>query len=152
MIKSRNPKAKRVHAILCAVEKDCVSSIYSVAQGTRNTDLPAPTGSEFQSSPTKITGTFLTSTGDYRFLEGVFDGEKIRLSTFDGSHAYLVIADFNPQNKVPRISNGVFYSGLNNKEFWNASFNPKAALPDAEKLTFLKSAKKFAISPLKNTI
>lgn len=93
---------------------------------------------KFQSSPTKITGTFLTSTGDYRFLEGVFDGEKIRLSTFDGSHAYLVIADFNPQNKVPRISNGVFYSGLNNKEFWNASFNPKAALPDAEKLTFLK--------------
>ena len=91
---------------------------------------------KFQSSPTKITGTFLTSTGDYRFLEGVFDGEKIRLSTFDGSHAYLVIADFNPQNN--RISNGVFYSGLNNKEFWNASFNPKAALPDAEKLTFLK--------------
>ncbi len=91
---------------------------------------------KFQSTPTKITGTFLTSTGDYRFLEGVFDGEKIRLSTFDGSHAYLVIADFNPQNNM--ISNGIFYSGLNNKEFWNASFNPKAALPDAEKLTFLK--------------
>ena len=91
---------------------------------------------KFQSAQSKITGTFLTSTGDYRFLEGVFDGEKIRLSTFDGSHAYLVIADFNPQNN--RISNGVFYSGLNNKEFWNASFNPKAALPDAEKLTFLK--------------
>ena len=91
---------------------------------------------KFQSAQSKITGTFLTSTGDYRFLEGVFDGEKIRLSTFDGSHAYLVIADFNPQNN--RINNGVFYSGLNNKEFWNASFNPKAALPDAEKLTFLK--------------
>lgn len=91
---------------------------------------------KFQSAPTKITGTFLTSTGDYRFLEGVFDGYKIRLSTFDGSHAYLVIADFNPQNNM--ISNGIFYSGLNNKEFWNATFNPKAALPDAEKLTFLK--------------
>lgn len=106
---------------------------------------------KFQSSPTKITGTFLTSTGDYRFLEGVFDGEKIRLSTFDGSHAYLVIADFNPQNN--RISNGVFYSGLNNKEFWNASFNPKAALPDAEKLTFLKQgfeSIKFEFSDLDN--
>ena len=91
---------------------------------------------KFQSAQSKITGTFLTSTGDYRFLEGVFDGEKIRLSTFDGSHAYLVIADFNPQNN--RISNGVFYSGLNSKEFWKATFNPKAALPDAEKLTFLK--------------
>ena len=90
---------------------------------------------KFQSTQTNITGTFLTSTGDYRFLEGVFDGEKIRLSTFDGSHAYLVIADFNPQNN--RISNGVFYSGLSNKEFWKASFNPKASLPDAEKLTFL---------------
>ena len=106
---------------------------------------------KFQSSPTKITGTFLTSTGDYRFLEGVFDGEKIRLSTFDGSHAYLVIADFNPQNN--RISNGVFYSGLNNKEFWNASFNPKAALPDAEKLTFLKQgfeSVKFEFPDLEN--
>lgn len=90
---------------------------------------------KFQSTQTNITGTFLTSTGDYRFLEGVFDGEKIRLSTFDGSHAYLVIADFNPQNNS--ISNGVFYSGLSNKEFWKASFNPKAFLPDAEKLTFL---------------
>jgi len=90
---------------------------------------------KFQSTQTNITGTFLTSTGDYRFLEGVFDGEKIRLSTFDGSHAYLVIADFNPQNN--RISNGVFYSGLSNKEFWKANFNPKASLPDAEKLTFL---------------
>ena len=90
---------------------------------------------KFQSTQTNITGTFLTSTGDYRFLEGVFDGEKIRLSTFDGSHAYLVLADFNPQNNS--ISNGVFYSGLSNKEFWKASFNPKAFLPDAEKLTFL---------------
>ena len=90
---------------------------------------------KFQSTQTNITGTFLTSTGDYRFLEGVFDGEKIRLSTFDGSHAYLVIADFNPQNN--RFSNGVFYSGLSNKEFWKATFNPKASLPDAEKLTFL---------------
>jgi peroxiredoxin len=90
---------------------------------------------KFQSTQTNITGTFLTSTGDYRFLEGVFDGEKIRLSTFDGSHAYLVIADFNPQNNI--ISNGVFYSGLSNKEFWKADFNPKASLPDAEKLTFL---------------
>jgi peroxiredoxin len=91
---------------------------------------------KFQSTQKNITGTFLTSTGDYRFLEGVFDGEKIRLSTFDGSHAYLVIADFNPQNNS--ISNGVFYAGLSNKEFWKADFNPKASLPDAEKLTFLK--------------
>ncbi|NNM34385.1 MAG: hypothetical protein HKO53_15010, partial [Gemmatimonadetes bacterium] len=37
----------------------------------------------------EVRGTFLTSTGDYRFLAGeVVDGE-LRLSVFDGAHAFL---------------------------------------------------------------
>lgn len=36
-----------------------------------------------------VTGTFLTTTGDYRYLEGTFDGERLRLSCFDGAHAFL---------------------------------------------------------------
>jgi hypothetical protein len=39
-----------------------------------------------------VTGTFLTPTGDYRYLEGnVVDG-VLHLSTFDGNHAYLFTA------------------------------------------------------------
>ena len=36
-----------------------------------------------------VTGTFLTPTGDYRFLEGSYEEGLLRLSTFDGAHAFL---------------------------------------------------------------
>lgn len=36
-----------------------------------------------------LVGTFLTSTGDYRYLAGNRDGDRIRLSCFDGAHAFL---------------------------------------------------------------
>ena len=35
------------------------------------------------------TGTFLTTTGDYRYLAGHVDGRMLRLSCFDGAHAFL---------------------------------------------------------------
>lgn len=91
---------------------------------------------QFNCSINNVTGTFLTTTGDYRFLEGIYKGGKIKLSTFDGSHAYLVLADFDP--KTNTISNGIFYAGLTGKENWSGILNPEAELPDAEKLTFLK--------------
>lgn len=91
---------------------------------------------QFNCSANKVTGTFLTTTGDYRFLEGIYNEGKIKLSTFDGSHAYLVLADFD--SNTNKISNGIFYAGLTGKENWSGKINPKAELPDAEKLTFLK--------------
>lgn len=39
-----------------------------------------------------ITGTFLTPTGDKRFLEGRVDGAELRVSGFDGGQALLVHA------------------------------------------------------------
>lgn len=39
-----------------------------------------------------VKGTFRTTTGDYRFLEGVVDGDSLKLSTFDGAHAFLFTA------------------------------------------------------------
>lgn len=40
-----------------------------------------------------VTGTFVTSTGDYRFLEGVVDGNVMKLSCFDGSFSFLFEAN-----------------------------------------------------------
>ena len=37
----------------------------------------------------KVTGTIRTTTGDYRYLEGVVDGTTLKLSTFDMGHAFL---------------------------------------------------------------
>ena len=36
-----------------------------------------------------VNGTFLTETGDYRYLSGTRSGNKFELSCFDGSHAFV---------------------------------------------------------------
>lgn len=90
---------------------------------------------EFRQSGSIITGTFLTTTGDYRFLEGVVDGDSLRLSTFDGGHAYYFTAKIESSDK---ISGGSFYSGATSKESWIAERNEDAVLPDEFSLTTLK--------------
>jgi hypothetical protein len=35
---------------------------------------------EFKQQVAKVTGTFLTTTGDYRFLEGTVSGDQLYLS------------------------------------------------------------------------
>ncbi len=90
---------------------------------------------EFTQDSAKVTGTFLTTTGDYRYLEGTLSGNKLFLSTFDGSHAFLFTGIVN--NNV--IKNGKFYSGLSSVDNWAAKKDPQAMLPDAYSLTSLKS-------------
>ncbi len=91
---------------------------------------------EFKIVKDKVYGTFLSTTGDYRYLEGKTEGNKLYLSTFDGSHAYLFVAELSSDKK--KLVNGVFYSGWNSKEIWSATKNSSAKLPDTDKLTFLK--------------
>jgi thiol-disulfide isomerase/thioredoxin len=88
-----------------------------------------------------IRGTFLTTTGDYRYLAGnaVFADKKwhIRLSTFDGSHAFLFDAPLEAPGATKSLK-GDFYSGKTGHETWTATLDPKAKLPDADTLTYLK--------------
>lgn len=81
-----------------------------------------------------LTGTFLTTTGDYRFLEGYVEDNTLKMSAFDGSHAFLFTANIAGN----KIVNGHFWAGSTGHETWTATANPNAALPDAESLTFLK--------------
>ena len=80
-----------------------------------------------------IEGTFRTTTGDYRYLEGVVDGDSLKLSTFDGAHAFLFTARINKDSLE-----GIFYSGNHSKEKFIAKRNEAFELPDANSLTFLK--------------
>lgn len=82
----------------------------------------------------KITGTFLTETGDYRFLEGVLDEERLSLSCFDGAHAFLFDGLVNNDS----ITSGMFYSGNHYKEPWVAVRNNSYELTDPNTLTYLK--------------
>jgi len=81
-----------------------------------------------------LTGTFLTETGDYRYLEGMRVGTKMYLSCFDGIHAYLFIAEFSGDHIT-----GKFYSGANWQETWTAKRNPDFELRDAEEISFVKN-------------
>ncbi|MEO8796114.1 MAG: TlpA disulfide reductase family protein [Daejeonella sp.] len=107
-------------------------SVTFVNQDTKDTTVAV---GEFEQNGTNITGTFLTTTGDYRFLEGRISNDKIYLSTFDGSHAYLFTATLQGENN---IVNGSFYSGLSSVENWTAKRDENAILPDAYTLTALK--------------
>ncbi|MES2810711.1 MAG: TlpA disulfide reductase family protein [Bacteroidota bacterium] len=90
---------------------------------------------EFKQTGSKLTGTFLSSTGDYRYLEGVVSGNKLYMSAFDGGNNYLFTATIASNNK---IVNGKFYAGLTSVKDWSAEKNARATLPDAYSLTALK--------------
>ncbi|WP_250419021.1 MULTISPECIES: peroxiredoxin family protein [Pontibacter] len=88
----------------------------------------------FEQDGNNITGTFLTETGDYRYLDGQVDGDQLSVSTFDGNHAYLFTAKPTDANTLK----GDFYAGMNGYESWTAKRNDNAALANADSLTFLK--------------
>jgi thiol-disulfide isomerase/thioredoxin len=90
---------------------------------------------EFSQENGRVFGTFLTSTGDYRFLEGTVSDNKLYLSCFDGSHAYLFTGKLMNDST---ISEGKFYSGLSSIETWTANKDDNAILPDAYSITDLK--------------
>lgn len=85
-----------------------------------------PAIGEWQQKGNTLRGTFLTPTGDYRYLSGEVDGDSIRLGTFDGSHAYLFTAHIGNANTV---DGGMYYSGARGIESWTAVRNDTAILP-----------------------
>ncbi|SNC66781.1 Peroxiredoxin [Hymenobacter gelipurpurascens] len=92
-----------------------------------------------------ITGTFLTTTGDYRYLAGNLvtkaDGEHVLLSTFDGSHGFLFDGKLDKPGNINSIK-GDFYSGKSGHETWTATLDSNAKLPDANALTGMKPGQK----------
>ncbi len=92
-----------------------------------------PSVGVFKQNGSTLKGTFLTPTGDYRYLDGVVSGNEMKLSTYDGNHAFLFIA-----TKTGDSLRGDYYSGKAHHETFVAIKNENAALPDLESLTFLK--------------
>ena len=87
----------------------------------------------FNQDGNNVTGTFRTTTGDYRYLEGAIDGNEFKLSTFDGSHAFLFIG-----TTTDNTLKGMFYSGSHFKEPFVAKRNETYELTHADSLTVLK--------------
>lgn len=81
---------------------------------------------EFVQKGNKLTGTFLNSTGDYRYLQGIVSSDSLFLSGFDGGHAFLFTAKIKNNTT---IAGGNFYSGASYKETWTAVKDAKAKVP-----------------------
>ncbi len=88
----------------------------------------------FQQQGEALTGTFMTPTGDYRFLEGNVRDSTFYLSTFDGNYSYLFRGFVQRDGSIT----GEFYSGKTWYETWVAKRDENATLPDADSMTYLK--------------
>ncbi len=75
----------------------------------------------------RVLGTVETPLGDWRHLEGSLDGARLRLSVFDGAHAFLLDARRDDNGTL----RGGFWSGDAWHEAWTAQRDDEATLPDA---------------------
>lgn len=92
----------------------------------------------FKKQDDLIMGTFLTETGDYRYLEGYTTNNKVSLFTFDGNHAFI----FNATAQNDSLK-GEFLSGKSYRSTFTSYKDSEAKLPDANELTFLKEGYEF---------
>jgi len=97
----------------------------------------------FEVKETKVTGTFLTETGDYRFLEGNINGNEFALSSFNGSWAFYFTGT------ITRDSiKGKYYSGVSFSTDWIASKNEQVKLREQEELTYVINNSDFNFTEL----
>lgn len=88
----------------------------------------------FRQNGNNATGTFLTTTGDYRYLEGNVVEDSLFLSCFDGSHVFLFKARIDGDKIY-----GDFWSGTHWQENWTGERDENFELPDPNAVTYLKS-------------
>ena len=108
--------------------------------GVEGDDIDKPNAiGVFEQDGNKITGTFMTETGDYRYLEGCVTEGGFSLNTFDGAHAFRFdvsdadLAGFEGKKGI----SGTFYSGKHYQEKWFAVRNDSVSLRSPEELTYL---------------
>ena len=75
----------------------------------------------------RMAGTFLTTTGDYRYLAGYLSEDKLTLSCFDGAHAFL----FHIRSDGDKKITGDFWSSDSWHDTFKGTLDPEVELPDA---------------------
>ncbi|MDP4807458.1 MAG: TlpA family protein disulfide reductase [Crocinitomicaceae bacterium] len=80
-----------------------------------------------------VYGSFLSETGDYRYLHGYVANGKLHLQTYTGYWAFVVEADLNGSNEMT----GVFYSGGKSSSPFKAIKDETVQLRDEAELTYL---------------
>jgi thiol-disulfide isomerase/thioredoxin len=104
-------------------------------------NIKSPAVATFSQKDKFFTGSILTSTGDYRYLEGQIRGHSFEAASFDGVYNYIFRGNVsNGQMKASLLSNSITHM--------SGKLNPKAHLPDAFAQTEL-SELKFILPDLK---
>jgi peroxiredoxin len=93
---------------------------------------------QFNQKDNIINGTFLTESGDHRYLEGVLTGDSMKLSVFDGFFCRLYLAKVKGDTLE-----GMFYSGTTHKAPFKAVRNEKIKLRDAATLSHFEGKPAF---------
>jgi thiol-disulfide isomerase/thioredoxin len=124
---------------------DCLSAAGRWAAVFRSTTNPTDTTfrvGEFKQVGTQVTGTFLDAGGDLRYLEGNVNGDTLKLSCFDGTHAYF----FTGICSNDSLHDGHYYAGLTAHETWTAHRDAKAHLEDQFAMTKWKKDMPFTFN------
>ncbi|HSU52262.1 MAG TPA: TlpA disulfide reductase family protein [Segetibacter sp.] len=109
--------------------------------GKWNVSITRPNGTVrkavavFKQQGNRLTGTFLTPSADYRYLDGIVTGDSMLLSSFDGDNARLFEAKIDINSNSLK---GIFYNGYEGKELWTATKDAAAALPEISDATKLR--------------
>ena len=81
-----------------------------------------------------VTGTILTETGDYRYLQGEWNDNQLWLSAFDGTHLFYLSGEAMGDS----ITKGIFLSGKHWKESWVAVKSNSNTLRNPYSITTLQ--------------
>lgn len=90
---------------------------------------------EFFQTGDRVTGSILTTGGDYRYLDGKVSGNKFMVSTLDGAHSLLITGEVNSKGQ---LVNGKFVGSRKWKTDWSAVRSSTFELPGADKLVTVK--------------
>ncbi len=130
-------KARRISPenVACAVdmEKSNQKSIYEVVFSPGSPENSSKAVGVFYKKNNQLVGTFMTESGDYRFLQGAHTGSSIALSSFDGAHLFYFCANVSGDS----LTGGKFYSGNHWQEDWTGFANTHARLRDPDSLTYV---------------
>ncbi|MDP4290837.1 MAG: hypothetical protein Q8908_07125, partial [Bacteroidota bacterium] len=90
---------------------------------------------EFFQTGDRVSGSILTTGGDYRYLDGKVSGNKCMVSTLDGAHSLLITGEVN---SAGQLVNGKFVGSRKWKTDWTAVRTTTFELPKADELVTVK--------------
>ncbi len=99
----------------------------------------------FDQKKDRITGTFLTETGDYRYLAGNIYANEMELTAFDGSHVYLFKAKYD---SITQKIEGVFKSGTHFHNYFTSERDSNFELKKSTEITYVQEIKPLTFNML----